>query len=56
MAVAEIDLRYQDLIGCGYRRALFCGLAEAIGVGTVLSGFRSHTARMAEKAFEITGS
>jgi hypothetical protein len=40
----------------GYRRALFRDLAASIGAGAALPGFSSHTACMAEKAWEISGS
>src|SRR6266571_2916067 len=65
MAIAESDLRdrRQDLTPARptngrsrYLRAVFRDLGAATGAGAALAGFRSHTARIAEKACEITGS
>jgi len=38
-----------------YLRALFRDLGAVTGAGAALAGFRSHTARISEKACEITG-
>jgi len=39
-----------------YLLALFRDLAAATSAGAALAGFKFHTARIAEKACEITGS
>jgi len=66
MARAEGDLRdrRQDLTAADnpangrsrYLRTLLRDLAAVTGAGAALAGFKSHTARISEKACEITGS
>jgi hypothetical protein len=55
MALAEIDLRYENLIFLQLRM-LLRDRAVSIGADAALPEGSSHTACMAEKACEIIGS